>query len=51
VGSLENQDFEDLDLPQGSPEWILWRFGARVVESCLFDYLRGRPWAVRRPGS
>lgn len=44
-------EFEDLDLPQGSPEWILWRFGARVVETCLFDYLRGRPWAVHRRAS
>jgi hypothetical protein len=50
-GSAEHQEFEDLGLPQGSPEWVLWRFGARVVESCLFDYLRGRPWAVRGSGN
>jgi hypothetical protein len=31
-------------LSPGSTEWILWRFGSRVVESCLLDFLRSRPW-------
>lgn len=42
----ELADQEAEHLPSGSPEWVLWKFGARVVESCLLDFLRGRPWSA-----